>query len=83
MQYLENYSSRVQQLACSSWHRVNGREELLTRGGGGGSGGVEGWSATGDGVKVKSLSRVRLCATPGTVARQPPVRGILQARILE
>ena len=72
MQYLEKYSSRVQQFACSGWHRVNRREELLTRGGGGGSGGAEGWSATGDGVKVKSLSRVQLCATPWTVARQLP-----------
>ena len=70
MQYLEKYSSRVQQLACSGWHHVNRREELLTRWGGGGSGGAEGWSATGDGVKVKSLSRVWLCANPWTVAHQ-------------
>ena len=35
-------------------------------------------------VKVKSLSRVRLFATPWTVAYQaPPFHGILQARILQ
>ena len=35
-------------------------------------------------VKVKSLSRVQLFATPWTVAYQAPVlHGILQARILE
>ena len=70
MQYLEEYSSRVQQLAYSGWHRVNRREGLLTRGRGGSSGGAEGWSATGDGVKVMSLSHVQLCAIPRTVAHQ-------------
>ena len=35
-------------------------------------------------VKVKSLSRVQLFATPWTVAYEAPVlHGILQARILE
>ena len=35
-------------------------------------------------VKVKSLSRVRLFATPWTAAYQaPPVHGILQARVLK
>ena len=35
-------------------------------------------------VKVKSLSHVRLFATPWTVAHQvPPDNGILQARVLE
>ena len=34
-------------------------------------------------VKVKSLSRVRLCATPWTVAHQaPPSMGFFQARVL-
>ena len=41
-------------------------------------GGVLSWG------EVKSLSRVRLFATPWTVAYQaPPVHGIFQARILE
>ena len=35
-------------------------------------------------VKVKSLSRVRLFATPWTVAHQAPLSmGIFQARVLE
>ena len=35
-------------------------------------------------MKVKSLSRVRLLATPWTAAPQaPPVHGIFQARVLE
>ena len=34
-------------------------------------------------MKVKSLSRVRLFATPWTVAHQASVHGILQAGILE
>ena len=34
-------------------------------------------------VKVKSLSRVRLLATPWTVASQAPQYGIFQARVLE
>ena len=35
-------------------------------------------------VRAKSLSRVRLFATPGTAARQAPLSmGILQARVLE
>ena len=35
------------------------------------------------GVVVKSLSCIRLFATPWTVAHQAPLHGILQARILE
>ena len=34
-------------------------------------------------MKVKSLSRVRLLATPWTAAYQAAVHGILQARVLE
>ena len=34
-------------------------------------------------LKVKSLSRVRVFVTPGTIAHQSPVHGILQARTLE
>ena len=34
-------------------------------------------------VKTKSLSRVRLLATPWTAAHQAPVHGIFQARVLE
>ena len=35
-------------------------------------------------MKVKSLSRVRLLATPWTVAHQaPPISGIFQVRVLE
>ena len=36
VQYLEKYSSAVQQLASRGWHRVNRQEELLTGGGRGG-----------------------------------------------
>ena len=36
VQYLEKYSSIVQQLAYRGWHRVNRQEELLTGGGRGG-----------------------------------------------
>ena len=35
-QYLEKYSSTVQQLAYKGWHQVNRQEELLTGGGRGG-----------------------------------------------
>ena len=34
-------------------------------------------------MKVKSLSRVRLLATPWSAAHQAPVHGIFQARVLE
>ena len=36
VQYLEKYSSTVQQLAYRGWHRVNRQEELMTGGGRGG-----------------------------------------------
>ena len=36
VQYLENFSSTLQQLAYQGWHQVNRQEELLTGGGRGG-----------------------------------------------
>ena len=36
VQYIEKYSSTVQQLVYRGWHRVNRQEELLTGGGRGG-----------------------------------------------
>ena len=50
MQYLEKYSSTVQQLAYKGWHLVNRQEELwLEEGEEVGDGTAEGSSAIGDG----------------------------------
>ena len=50
VQYLEKYSSTVQQLVYRGWHQVNRQEELMT-----GGGRIEGLSAIGDEGQVAIL----------------------------